>query len=436
MISNLSVMDRSITRAPNLKSVRDDLLGNAAHWVFNGSSLGTSQIDSVVSALDNSMVPFANSTRALIWAMQNNPQSYSTQIEFARSIDADLKATALRAKQAANDLGDHDFESKIFDKVIQDGLRKIDFQRWVDTYSTIRSQISMASHVGGPLKSDLVTLVVRWKVNSSASDVQISNVIAGVDNIAAEFPDVAKALIQTLDSNYGSGELQAYYAKSLTGEMKSFAAAIIRESKQAGFDDRAEQFVKSFLQNRPTLDQLRSNAGFWTALNAFAQRDIARSNETRDQWSRRDLLDQALNESWTKIEFDSLEKMADIAKYKDACSSSKSVSALMDCVGLSLFSKLTGKMFDPAFNGRYMVLGDEFRTYLRSPAIQSSSEVRDLLSREFFGVFNPIWSRCSAVDFQQKQNELRGLIQIYSAASQSDRFEISIRIRRNLSDCF
>ncbi len=338
----------------------------------------------------------------------------------------------------SKDLNYSDYERDVFNQVIQRKTSVEEFKDWATKFSGIKTEISKYSNIG-PVKGDMVGLSIKWLKSGETSLQDLGPIYAAVDNSVVPFEDSTRDLVRSLSQSLAGNKDALDFAKSLSPEYKQLAVAIRDNSKAAEYESWGQSFFKSVLQKRPSVDQLRSWNEMWNAALTFTQREKSRTQGefgSANEWNRKKLIEVAVNESWSNAEFTGLETIAETARAKNTCDRYKGYSSLADCGGMRLFSKQKGMFFDPKLGGRYVGLGRDFAAYMNQLAGFDWTTLRWSLIGEFFGSFDPIWSKCDQNSFNQKAATLKA--QINAIARETDQFkkwELERQIKDTVRNC-
>jgi hypothetical protein len=188
------------------------------------------------------------------------------------------------------------------------------------------------------------------------------------------------------------------------------------------------------------MDQLKAwNASLQAGL-AYSQREWARlagDSGFFNEGYRKDLVKTALDEGWTDEDFTAVERIADLGRFRTMCDHYPGDSSVLNCIGLSQFSRGAKKFLDPMYRRRYGSLASVFIGYMR--AMTSDGEyfsLRGEVLGAYFGSFAPIWGSCAAAPYQAKASALDSqLTARFRESDQLKKWDLERAIRQTLEDC-
>lgn len=435
---HLEALKQEIGRTKNMGYSKDSVFQMGLEWSFNGQVVSSSRIAQILQTVDNPIETFKVSAERLIADLGRQPNSHDDQLSFAQNIDAAYKAEAMRALGLSKDLNYSDFERDVFNQVLQRKVAIDEFKDWSAKLSGIKSEMSKYSNVG-PLKGDLVGLAIKWLKSGEATLQDLGPVFSALDNSVVPFEETTKELVLALSRSLQSNKEALDFARSISAEYKQLAIAIRDNSKAADYESWGQSFFKSVLQERPAVEQLQTWNEMWVAVLAFTQREKARTQDefgSSNEWNRKKVIEVAVKETWTNGDFAGLESIAEVARAKNTCDRHKGYSSLADCGGLSLFSKQKGMFLDPALGGRYIGLGRDFAGYMGQLAGFDWTTLRWAFVDEFFGSFEPIWSKCDQSSFAQKAAALKTQVNaIVREPDQLKKWELERQIKDSFRNC-
>lgn len=435
---HLEALKQEIGRTKNMSQSKDSVFQMGLDWSFKGQVVSSARIGQILQAVDNSIDTFKVSSEKLLGDLGRQPNSNDDQLTFAQNISGTYKGEAMKALGLSKDLSYSDFDRDVFNQVIQRKVSVDEFKDWSTKFSGIKGEISKYSKIG-PVKGDLVGLSIKWLKSGEATVQDLGPVYAAVDNSVVPFEESTKELVRALSQSLPNNKEALDFARSLSPEYKQLAIAIRDNSKAAEYESWGQSFFASVLQKRPSVEQLRVWNEMWTAALAFTQREKVRTKDefgSTNEWNRKKVIETAVNEAWSNADFTSLEAIAEVAGAKNTCDRHKGYSSLADCGGMRLFSKQKGMLLDPALGGRYVSLGKDFTGYMGQLAGNDWTTLRWALVGEFFGSFEPIWSKCDQNSFSQKASALKN--QVNAIVKESDQFkkwELERQIKDTIRNC-
>jgi hypothetical protein len=435
---SLELLKHELSRTKNMSQLRESVFGIGLDWSFNGQVVSSVRVGQILQAVDNVADTFQVSSERLLLDMGRQPDGNQDQLYFAQVIDGTYKAEALSALSLAQDLSYFGFERDVFDQVIQKKVSLDELKSWSTRLSTIKTEIAKYSNIG-PVKGDLVGLAIKWLKSGEASLQDIGSVYSAIDNAVVPFEESTKELLRALSRSFAGNAEALDFARNLTNEFKQLATVIRDNASALDSESWGQAFFGRVLQNRPAVEQVRAWNQTWMAARDFTQREKTRTKDefgSSNERNRRDIIEIAVKETWAQVEFSGLETIAEVARAKNTCDRQKGYSSLAVCGGIRLFSKQTGLFFDPAFGGRYIALGRDFAGFMGQLAGSQWTTLRWTMIGEFFGSFQPIWSKCDQNSFQQKAAALK--TQVNALARESDQFkkwELERQIKETLRNC-
>lgn len=435
---HLEALKREMGRTNNMSQSKDSVLQMGLDWSFRGKVVSSARISQILQAIDNAIDTFKVSSEKLLADLGRQPNAHDDQLSFAQNLDANYKAEAMKSLGLSQQLNYNDYDRDIFNQVIQRKISVDEFKGWTTKFSGIKNEISKYTNIGS-LKGDMVSLSIKWLKSGETSLQDLGPIYAAVDNSAVPFEDSTRELVRGLLQSLAGNKDALDFARLLTPEYKQLAVAIRANSKAADYESWGELFFKSILQRRSSIDQLRTWNEMWNAALAFTQREKARTQGefgSTNEWNRKKVIEVAVNESWSNVEFTGLEATAEVARSKNTCDRYKDYSSLADCGGLRLFSKQKGMLLDPTLSGRYVALATDFTTYMNLLSGFEWTTLRWALIGEFFGSFGPIWSKCDQNAFNQKASTLK--TQVNAVARETDqlkKWELERQIKDTVRNC-
>jgi hypothetical protein len=435
---HLESLEQGLSQTKNMTQSKDYVFRMGLDWSFKGQIVPSTRISQILQSVDNSIDTFKVSTEKLLGDLGRQPGSYDDQLAFAQAIEGAYKVEAMKALSLSKDLSYSEFEADVFNQVIQRKVIVDEFKDWSMKFSGIKSELGKYSNLG-PVKGDLVGLSIKWLKSGETTLQNLGSVYSAIDNSILPFEESAKELVRSLSQSLLNNTVALDFARTLTAEYKQLANSIRSNSKAADLEDWGQSFFRSILQKRPSIEQLRAWNEMWSAALAFTQREMARTKDefgSTNEWNRKRLVAVAAEENWSNDEFTGLESIAEVARAKNTCDRLKGYSSLADCGGMKLFSKKKGMFFDLALGNRYVNLGKDFAGYMSQLAGFDWTSLRWMLVGEFFGSFEPIWSRCDQNSFAQKASTLGAQVNaIVKEADQFKKWELERQIKDSARNC-
>jgi hypothetical protein len=265
------------------------------------------------------------------------------------------------------------------------------------------------------------------------ADGTLDELIRAMANIADIAQSYATSLLSSAGYTPNSEETagQIKFALAIDKPYKNAVKDISQKGRELDQSDWADSKISHLLRDQPSLQQLRLWNELLEAATEFKQRDKARTTEDYlFERNSEQLIDRALEEGWTKGDYNLLEKVAGPGRFKSQCQNDLDVSSLTDCIGLESFSK-NGFVLDPTFKGRYGKLAGELDKVLPGFEDEGTFLLWDIID----GYYQPIWKSCDNDAFAMNQKELLALIKRWQDADYSDRFTIQDTIRDLLEVC-
>lgn len=435
---HLESLEQGLSQTKNMAQSKSSVFRMGLDWSFKGQIVPSTRINQILQSVDNSIDTFKVSTEKLLGDLGRQPNSYDDQLAFAQAIEGAYKVEAMRALSLSKDLAYSEFERDVFNQVIQRKVSVDEFKDWSIQFSSIKSELGKYFNLG-PVKGELVGLSIKWLKSGETTLQNLGSVYSAIDNSILPFEESTMELIRSLSQSLLNNMAALDFARSLTAEYKQLANSIRSNSKAADHEDWGQSFFRSILQRRPSIEQLRAWNEMWSAALAFTQREMARTKDefgSTNEWNRKRVVEVAAEENWSNSEFTGLESIAEVARAKNTCDRHKGYSSLADCGGMRLFSKKKGMFFDLALGNRYVALGKDFAGYMSQLAGFDWTSLRGTLLGEFFGSFEPIWSRCDQNSFSQRASTLKDQVNaIVKEADQFKKWELERQIKDTLRNC-
>lgn len=435
---HLEVIKAEIENSKNMRQSKDTALQMGLDWSFKGTVVSPARISQIIKSVDNSSDVFKASSERLLNDLARNPNSNDDQLSFALAIDGNFKSEAMKALNLSKELSYSNFESDVFSQVIQKKVTIDELRSWSDRFATIKTEINKYPAVS-PVKGELVGSSLKWLKNGEVATQDLAGIYSAVNNSIDPFAESTKQLVRDLGQSLSGNKEALEFARNITGEYKQLAISIRSNSTAAEYESWGSSFFNSVLQKRPAVEQLRQWSDMWVSALAFVQREKARvagDFGSMPEWNRKKVIEVAVKETWSGQDFAALEAIAPVAKSKNTCDRYKDASSQADCAGMSLFSKGQRKFFDPTYAGRYTSLSADFNAYMNRLSGFDWTTLRWSLVGEFFGSWEPIWSKCDNNMFNQKASTLKG--QINAIAGETDqlkKWELERQIKETIKNC-
>jgi hypothetical protein len=439
MISrHLTTLKSEIEKSKNMLTVKDTVLNMGLDWSFQGQNVSGGRVTQIIQSIDNSTDVFSVSSSRLLNDLARNPNSNDDQLSFARNIDNAYKSEAQKALGLSKDLNYSNFETDIFNKVIQRKTTIDEIRDWSSKLTTVKTEVNKYPSLSS-VKVEVVGLSIKWLKSGEVTEQDLGSVYSALNNAVEPFTESTKQLIRDLGQSLGANKEALEFSRNLTAEYKQLAILIRSNATAAENESWGTSFFNSVLQKRPAIGLLRQWNELWTSALAFIQREkakVAGELGSSPEWNRKKVIEVALKEVWSAQDFSALEAISQVAKAKNTCDRHKDASSLADCAGMSLFSKGQKKFFDPAYSGRYSGLGADFTNYMNQLGGFDWTSLRWALIGEFFGSWEPIWSKCDGSSFSQKAATLKSQINaIINEGDQFKKWELERQIKETIKNC-
>ncbi|MBX3016417.1 MAG: hypothetical protein KF767_00905 [Bdellovibrionaceae bacterium] len=436
--SSTSVIRGELGRLQNGAALKTSLDDMAIGWALIGQQVEMSRIGHIIYSADISANPYLVSTQRMLGDLSREPYARDAELQFALTMAPEYKAEGTQALALAKELDEKHFEREIFNQVIQKRIALTDLQSYTRALNVAKTELAKYPNLA-PLKSQLASLTTTWLKNGAFTAGEIPSVYQAVSNVIDAFPASTAEMLKSFDAGGSEARSALAYARELNAELKAQSLKIAEDAKAAGHAQWGAEFLNSILQRRPAPAQIRAWSSMWSSINAFVAREtqrLAGESAIGAEWRRKAIIERAIKETWTELEFNGLEAIAQVAIYKTMCERHKDVASQVDCAGGSLFSKESKKFFDPAFQNRYTGLAADLRGAISQMSDFKWVSIKGELLREFFGSFEPMWSRCDNAAFAQRSTELK--LTLNQALSETDsfrRFDHERRIRELVRNC-
>ena len=435
---HLQAVNFEIEKSINMQPLLESAIQMAFSWSFQGSIVPENMIADFIRSLDNAADVYKVSVVQLMNDLAVNPSNYRDQLVRASSFDQPFKAESLKALSLSKELAYNDFETDIFNQIIQKNITIEDLKVWINNLNIIKIELNKHPNLN-PLKGELTKASVQWLQKSELDSQGIADVLLAINNSIDPFIESTKKLVSDLGQSITLNKESLEYAKSISNEHRKIAIAIRDNSKIAGYEDWGIRFFNSLLQTKPNYQQLRRWDNLWSSILSFIQREkvrIGSDSGFTPERNRKEVLAVAIKEEWSASEFESFENISEIAKGKSSCDYYKDSSSIANCAGLGLFSNGPNKFFDTKYNNRYNILSIEFKKFLKQLTPNDWTTLRWSLVGSFFGTWEPIWSKCDNGAFAQKTTELRTQVsQITLENNQFKKWELERKIKETLENC-
>jgi hypothetical protein len=438
-ISNhLAAIKEEVENSKNMLASKEVALQMGLDWSFKGIVVSPEKISQIIKSVDNSADVFKFSSHRLLDDLAQNPNTNDAQLLYALAIDSTFKSEAMEALKLSRDLNYSNFESYVFNQVIQKRVTIDELKSWSDRLSAVKTDIDKVPAVSS-VKGELVESSLKWLKTGEVSAQDLSGIYSAIGNSIDPFVESTKKLVHDLDQSFADNKPALEFARNMTGEYKQLALSIQRNSTSAESENWGSSFFNSVLQKRPAIEQLRQWNDLWISVLAFVQREKARvigDLGTGPAWNREKVIEVAVKETWSGQEFAALEAIASVSKSMTRCGRYKDASSQADCAGMDLFSRGQGKFFDPTYGGRYTSLAAEFTGYTNRLSGDEWFSLRRALLDKFFDSPEPIWSKCDSSSFNQKASVLKGQVRaIAGEVDQLKKWTLERKIKETIENC-
>ncbi len=437
--TNMEILKSALQSVPKQGEAEGYLFDMIFNWSFKGYSISQSKLDLIVKAVNNSYATFKTSTRWMLDALIQNPNTPDEQIARAASFDATYKAEATKAYELARELNYSEFEANTFNYIIQRPVSFAELKELNARLLTIRDDLGKYPNLNS-YKSELLTLSTKWLKTKEVSAQELANVYSAISNVGDTFTESTKQLLRDLNTSYSAHKYTVDFAKDMSAEYKKLALSIKESSKAAGFEEKGQNLLKSVLQQKTTITEMRAWNALWTSTVAFVARERAKAPDeefgSRAKDNRRRVVDIAITEMWSDEEYTALETISLLGKLKSMCDRYKDASSLADCSGLRPFSKKSKMLFDPEFAGRYKALGADFNVYVSQITDFKDTFLRRSFADTLLDNSNPIWSKCDNSVFAQKSKDLKAAVASFVGDPNTmKRWEAERKIKDIMENC-
>ena len=414
-----------LEQSKNLAPEASTLFLMGMNWGFKDIPMSQSSINELIRALDNTYVTFKQSSLTLIQTLRERPSSNSATISYALSLDDSFKEEANKALALSKDTGYLDFQAQVFGQMLQKQVSFEVLKEYSARLTEIKAALSPFSGLAS-MKNPLVGATFKWLDTKTVEYSDLPQIYGAFNNVSEVFPESTKALLESLKTSPKAQPESLAYAASMSQEMKNLALTIKDQSLSLDLGSFGNSFYNSILQKRVSLEELKQLKDTLQAAQVFKVQEAARVKDHAEQISSnesdlKDLVKIAVNEQWSKADFDSLVVMSELAQATSGfCERLFGVSSRLDCVGLRPISKAPGKLLSPSFGSRYPNLAKAFLGYI--PVLSKKyrfNKGQDLAST-FFS--DPIWSKCDQNAFSEKSAAVDQAMKLI--AKETDQFKL------------
>ncbi len=148
-----STIKTEVNKYPALSSVKSDLVGSSLKWLKNGE-ISAQDLSGVYSALNNSVDPFAESTRQLVSDLGQSLGGNKEALEFARNMTPEYKQLAVAIRNSSTAAEYEDWGKSFFSTVLQKRHSIDQLHQWNDMWASALSFIQREkARVAGELGS-------------------------------------------------------------------------------------------------------------------------------------------------------------------------------------------------------------------------------------------------------------------------------------------
>lgn len=428
----LKTLDDEVQKSANLTSGRKQIYELGLNWSLKGFVVPANKISRMIAAVDNAWVPFKDSAGKFLEALAAFPNEQESTVAFALNLDTAYKTEANHALELAQALDYTEWRDSSFGVTLQRQFSKEDFTNWAADFSKVQSEITKYPGVQS-IRGRLTGLALKWAKGGESWDA-IGQAFASIQNATVPFKDSTDQLLSSLSTSLAENRPALDFARNLTAEYKQTAVAVKDKATALEMSSWATDFFNHILQKQPSSQQVMSWNAMLDEANRFTQREHARmqgDSEFTNESYRKEWIETALKENWTKESFAQLEQIAELAKYKGGCDFYKGASSLAHCAGVS-----SQNFFSPKFNGRYGALAQDFVRYLGVLPEQTYYSMRISLLNAFFGSFNAIWSACADQAYDAKVSALQNQISTYvNESDQFKKWDYERSIKTTLENC-
>lgn len=440
----LNIMVPILANYRNLIPEKKLFYSMAMSWVFSNYSYTDAQIRELFNILDRVINPFRASTLAIIDCMTRNPDSCSASLEFANSIDDAYKSKSLATLALSQEINYGTFQ-RMFDSIFQVRPSWQAIDGIYGRLAVVKTAIAPFSNVT-KIKKELAESSMSWLEKGELSPEELPKFYQAFDNTILFFPYSAEQLLNQFSRSVKDSNASIIYASQVTQEAKDLAASILSLSKAIGLEERGIDFFNTILQKRPALEYMRQLQLTWSSSFKFTADERARLSQfpehSRDNEARRkEIIEVAIQDLWTSNHFNDLSNIAEVAQLKDSCSRrGPGVSSVINCIDFSYssFRQSENSFFNPKFGSRYGLLAKNYSGWVRG--VLASRDISSFLGGEligrFFGLGEPIWSKCIHSEFDEKSKQLETQISsLLVERDQIKRWDLERAIKSTTENC-
>lgn len=358
--------------------------------------------------------------------------------QFAQAVSTSHIQVAREALTEALSVGYTDYVSEVHRRLFELRTPESELLARVDKIRKFKAALHKYA-VSAKVRSVLATRALGDRAVIQAGALDEAMKVASVLNESTE--DLAVEFILLYDhGNAQVVELAKAWALGLSKSDLAEIRSYVVEATAAGLGEIASKNVNEMLMSHPSSSQIRAYRESLKASQSFLASEAVRAQgSTRDSFydsKAKNLSDRILREGWSAADVAALEPFAAIAASDTICSDYKTLSLRLDCARLDRFSKEAGKVFDPAFGGRYLGLAQTLARAITAmtPAMNHTTARREIKDG-FYPTFDDIlWGRCADDQFQANRQRLEAALSKYQQAG-SDFFK-KTEAERELSAVF
>lgn len=429
----LTEVREQLRRRPALQGASFPLKAMSSQWAMQGMAVGQDRLERIMNALEKSYRFFPASSEALIQDLAAAPENQDVALRFAENLSAEYTNTALEALGYARSLVYASWEAQVYNRIIQTRPSLEELHAWARRLKAIQAEVSRYPNLTA-VRGTLVELAMKPAEQDGIPAAEIGSVFAALSKAIDVFPESVNRLMRSLNESYEKSQETLAFAAGLTSEYQKLAMSFREGCAAVDLDEWGSEVYGSILQRRPSQPQLESWLQSIQGAREFTHRERLRDSgyDPIADGYRRNLIRKAVDEGWTADDFVTTEQMAVFGRMMIGCGIRKTVSSVVQCVGMNYFSRAQGKLLDPVYAHRYGRLAAKFAGHLDSLGFQFDA-LRSRLRREFF---EPVWGRCSADVFTSKSMVLEHLIgELIRELDARRRWEIEREIKKTLANC-
>ncbi|MBK7892436.1 MAG: hypothetical protein IPJ84_16795 [Bdellovibrionales bacterium] len=358
--------------------------------------------------------------------------------QFAQAVSASYIQVAKETLAEALSVGYSDYVTEVHRRLFELRTPESELITRADKIRKFKAALQKYA-ISAKVRSALAPRVLGDRATIQAGALDEAMRVASILNEATE--DLATEFVLLYD--HGDAQVIDLARAWALGLSKADLAEIrsyVAEATAAGLSELASENVSEMLMSRPNSSQIRAYRESLKVSQSFLSAEAARAQSSqRDSFyesKAKELSNRILREGWSAAEVSALEPFATIAASDTFCADYKTLSLRLDCARLDRFSKGKGKVFDPAFGGRYIPLAQILARAVAAmvPATNHTTARREIKDG-FYPTFDDIlWGRCADDQFQANRQKLETVLAKYQKAG-SDFFK-KTEAERELSAAF